>query len=200
MGKKSFFSRNPKTILYLQKLNKTHLAVLLGYETISFDNIKVEIQNFLMPVHCVICWATQNDCRNLIYMKYYYAVCKKGLEIVENWSFIEFTTIFYETDVSNGKDLHNIFIAVSTQKWPNSGPRGWSGGQASPPNLMWLIHYVSKVIIEKSCVGRFLWNRNWAFAWIWKNWQYWEKRVWANYGQLLRVVFSCFQGQKVKKI
>ena len=24
---------------------------------------------------------------------------KKGLEIVKNWSFIEFTTIFYETDV-----------------------------------------------------------------------------------------------------
>ena len=28
----------------------------------------------------------------------------------------------------------------------------------------------SKVIIEKSCDGRFLWNRNWDLGWIWAKW------------------------------
>ena len=34
------------------------------------------------------------------FVKYPYAVRKKGLEMVINWSFMEFTKIFYETDVS----------------------------------------------------------------------------------------------------
>ena len=53
-----------------------------------------------------------------------------------------------------------------------------------------------KVIIEKSRCGRCLWNRNWDLGWIWADWQYWKKRFWADYEQLLRVVFSCFHGQK----
>ena len=67
-----------------------------------------------------------------------------------------------------------------------------------------------KVIIEKSRGGRFLWNWNWDLGWIWAgfgldlgwiwaDWQY-EKRVWADYEQHLRVFFSCCQGQKNVKI
>ena len=52
-----------------------------------------------------------------------------------------------------------------------------------------------KVNIEKSRGGAFKWNRNWDFCWIWANRQYWKKRVWADYEQLLMVFFSCFQGQ-----
>ena len=54
----------------------------------------------------------------------------------------------------------------------------------------------TKVIIEKSWGGRFLCNRNWDLGWICVDWQYWKKRVWADYEQLLSVVFSFFQGQK----
>ena len=53
-----------------------------------------------------------------------------------------------------------------------------------------------KVIIEKSRVGRFLWNRNWELGWICADWQYWKKkglgRLWATF----EGGFSCFQGQK----
>ena len=41
-----------------------------------------------------------------------------------------------------------------------------------------------------------IWKINfglWAVAWA----GLWEKRVWADYEQLLWVVFSCFQGQKI---
>ena len=53
----------------------------------------------------------------------------------------------------------------------------------------------TKVIIEKSRGGRFLRNRNWDLGLIWANWQYRKKSVWADYEQLLRVGFSCLQGQ-----
>ena len=54
----------------------------------------------------------------------------------------------------------------------------------------------SKVIIEKSNGGRFLWNRNWDLGCIWADWQCWKKGTWADHEQLLRVFFSCFQEQK----
>ena len=59
---------------------------------------------------------------------------------------------------------------------------------------------LTKVIREKSRGGRFLWIRNWDLGWNWVDWHYWKKRVWAwaDYEQLLRVVFSCFQGRKKK--
>ena len=57
-----------------------------------------------------------------------------------------------------------------------------------------------KVITGKSCGGRLLWNRNWDLGWIWPGWQYWKKRVWADYEQLLRVVFHVFRGKKKFKI
>jgi len=54
--KKSTFSKNQKTILWLQKWNKTHLAVLLGYETIIWDHHSWNpgFCYVLMPAHCVI--------------------------------------------------------------------------------------------------------------------------------------------------
>ena len=52
-----------------------------------------------------------------------------------------------------------------------------------------------KVITHKLCGEQFLWNRNWDLGWVWASWQYW-KTNWADYEQLLRSVFSCFQGQK----
>ena len=39
----------------------------------------------------------------------------------------------------------------------------------------------TKVIIEKSCGGRFSWNRNWDLGWIWASWHYWKKNIWADY-------------------
>ena len=34
---------------------------------------------------------------------------------------------------------------------------------------------VSKVIIEKSRGGRFLWNKYWDLGWIWAGWHCWKK-------------------------
>ena len=68
-----------------------------------------------------------------------------------------------------------------------------------PPIKTFKIEKVSleiKVIIEKSCGGIFLWNRNWDLGWIWADWQYWNKkglgRIWATFEGF----FSCFQRQK----
>ena len=47
------------------------------------------------------------------------------------------------------------------------------------------------------CGGRFLRNRNWDLGWILADWQYWKKRVWDDYEQLLRAVFSGFQRQNI---
>ena len=52
--KKLRFSKNQKKMLWLQKWNKTYLAVLLGYETIIWHH---RSQNLgfcyvLMPAHC----------------------------------------------------------------------------------------------------------------------------------------------------
>ena len=58
----------------------------------------------------------------------------------------------------------------------------------------------SKVIIEKFRGGRFLWNRNWDLGWIWAGWHYWKKKVWTNYEQLLRQIFTYFHGRKKKLI
>ena len=55
-----------------------------------------------------------------------------------------------------------------------------------------------KVIIHKSCGEQFLWNWSWDLGWFWAGWQYWKKN-WADYEQLLRLFFSCFQGQKLFK-
>ena len=44
---------------------------------------------------------------------------------------------------------------------------------------------LTKVIIEKSRGGRFLWNRNWCLVWIWAGWHYWKKthlgQLWATF-------------------
>ena len=53
-----------------------------------------------------------------------------------------------------------------------------------------------KVILEKTCGGRFLWNRNWDLGWIWAGWHYWRKNIWADYEQFLGLVFLSFCGQK----
>ena len=34
-----------------------------------------------------------------------------------------------------------------------------------------------------------------GLGWFWVDCQYWKKRVWADYEQILRVFFSCFQKQ-----
>ena len=36
----------------------------------------------------------------------------------------------------------------------------------------------------------------WDLGWFWAGWQYW-KTNWAKYEQLLRVFFSCFEGQNI---
>ena len=54
IGKKYFFSRNQKKILLLQKWNKTHLAVLLGYETIIWHHQSQNLgfSQVLILAHC----------------------------------------------------------------------------------------------------------------------------------------------------
>ena len=52
-------------------------------------------------------------------------------------------------------------------------------------------HYIeSKVIIEKSRGGRFLWNRNWNLGWIWACLHYWKKK---DLGQF----FHVFMGKNI---
>ena len=55
----------------------------------------------------------------------------------------------------------------------------------------------TKVIIEKFCSGRFLWNRNWDLGWIWAGWHYRKKHFgwsWATFD----VGFFKFSWAKVK--
>ena len=55
IGKKYFFSRNQKKILLPQKWNKTHLAVLLGYETNIWhhQSQNLGLSHVLIRAHCV---------------------------------------------------------------------------------------------------------------------------------------------------
>ena len=41
-----------------------------------------------------------------------------------------------------------------------------------------------------------LWNTNQDLGLFWAGWQYWKKKIGADYKQLLRAVFSCFEGEK----
>ena len=56
IGKNKFFSRCQENFLWLQKWNKTHLAALLGYETIILhhQSWNPEFSYVLMPPHCEI--------------------------------------------------------------------------------------------------------------------------------------------------
>ena len=62
--------------------------------------------------------------------------------------------------------------------------------------------FVTKVFIEMSLGGIFLWNRNWDLGWIWANWQYWKKVCGPIMSNFWGCFFSYFQGQKndLKKI
>ena len=52
-----------------------------------------------------------------------------------------------------------------------------------------------KVIIHKLRGEQFSWKSNWDLGWFWASWQY-QKNIWADYEQLLRSFFFCFQRQK----
>ena len=52
-----------------------------------------------------------------------------------------------------------------------------------------------KIIIHKSRGDQFLWNIIWDLCWLWAIWQY-LKKIWADYEQFLKAVFSCFHMQK----
>ena len=55
---------------------------------------------------------------------------------------------------------------------------------------------MSKVIIEKSRCGRFFMEQELRFGLDLSRLAVLKKGVWADYYQLLRVVFPCFQEQK----
>ena len=61
--------------------------------------------------------------------------------------------------------------------------------------LFWNFVVSAPRSLHKSRGGQFLWNINWYLGWFWAGWQYWKK-VWADYEQFLRAVFSCFHWQK----
>ena len=42
---------------------------------------------------------------------------------------------------------------------------------------------MAKVIIHKSHCEQFLWHINWDLGRLWASWQYWKKRICANYEQ-----------------
>ena len=54
----------------------------------------------------------------------------------------------------------------------------------------------TKVIRKKSGGGRLLWSRDWDSGWIWADWQYWKKSVWADYEQFWGWFFPIFRGIK----
>ena len=53
-----------------------------------------------------------------------------------------------------------------------------------------------KVISEKSCGGRLLWNRNWDLGWIWPGWHYWEKKFGPIMSTFWGRFFQVFCGKK----
>ena len=62
--------------------------------------------------------------------------------------------------------------------------------------IFFVSNIMYNVIIEKSCGGRFLRNRNWYLGWIWAGWHYWKKTFGPIMSNFCGRFFSSFCGQR----
>ena len=75
--------------------------------------------------------------------------------------------------------------------------RSVSGSKIGRISWIWTSQRsTGKVIIDKSRVGRFLWNSNWYLGWIWADWQYWKKRSGPIMNNFWGWFFHVFRGKK----